>query len=257
VVLPSSSLAEEDKKIEGISEPVVLPSSSLAEEDKKIEGISEPVVLPSSSLAEEDKKIEGLSDKGPVSGSVPLEESKGSETETGDQMVAFQAGLIVTGDTVSEHVDLPSSSLGTEEEDMEGLPEKGPISSSVPLEESNCPKAEMGDRIDASQAGGILPQDVSEDIDLPSSSMVAEKNIEDSSDMGPVGSSITLEESKVSEAEIVDQMTVSRVCGTVPGNALENMDLPQCSSATEGENIEGLSEKDPVGSSVAMEESNN
>jgi hypothetical protein len=103
-----------------------------------------------------------------------------------------------------------------------------------------------------------LPQeDVSEDIDLPSSSMVAEKNVEDSSDMGPVGSSITLEESKVSEAEIVDQMTVSRVCGTVPGNALENMDLPQCSSATEGENIEGLSEKDPVGSSVAMEESNN
>uniref|UniRef100_A0A2N9E7U6 Uncharacterized protein n=1 Tax=Fagus sylvatica TaxID=28930 RepID=A0A2N9E7U6_FAGSY len=85
--------------------------------------------------------------------------------------VELQAGLIVTGDTVSEHVDLPSSSLGTEEEDMEGLPEKGPISSSVPLEESNCPKAEMGDRIDASQAGGILPQeDVSEDIDLPSSS---------------------------------------------------------------------------------------
>jgi hypothetical protein len=142
---------------ESISEPVVLPSSSLAEEDKKIEGISEPVVLPSSSLAEEDKKIEGLSDKGPVSGSVPLEESKGSETETGDQMIAFQAGLIVTGDTVSEHVDLPSSSLGTEEEDMEGLPEKGPISSSVPLEESNCPKAEMGDRIDASQVGGLLP----------------------------------------------------------------------------------------------------
>ena len=103
-----------------------------------------------------------------------------------------------------------------------------------------------------------MPQeDISEDIDLPSSSMVAEKNVEDSSDMGPVGSSITLEESKGSEAEIVDQMTVSQVCGTVPGNALENMDLPQCSSATEGENIEGLSEKDPVGSSVAMEESNN
>uniref|UniRef100_A0A2N9GEX8 Uncharacterized protein n=1 Tax=Fagus sylvatica TaxID=28930 RepID=A0A2N9GEX8_FAGSY len=72
--------------------------------------------------------------------------------------------------------------------------------------------------------------------------MAAENNVEDSSDMGPVGSSITLEESKDQKAEIVDQLNVSQVCGTVPRNALENMDLPQCSSATEGENIEGLSE---------------
>ncbi len=173
--LPVSSSATEGENVEGLSEKGSVDSSKAVDESKGSEAeevnqivvsqhsslvpesISEPVVLPSSSLAEEDKKIEGLSDKGPVSGSVPLEESKGSETETGDQMIAFQAGLIVTGDTVSEHVDLPSSSLGTEEEDMEGLPEKGPISSSVPLEESNCPKAEMGDRIDASQVGGLLP----------------------------------------------------------------------------------------------------
>lgn len=103
-----------------------------------------------------------------------------------------------------------------------------------------------------------MPQeDILEVIDLPSSSMVAEKNVEDSSDVGPVGSSIALEESKGSEAEIVDQMNVSQVGEIESGNALENMDLPQCSSATEGENIEGLSEKEPVGSSVAMEESNN
>lgn len=103
-----------------------------------------------------------------------------------------------------------------------------------------------------------MPQeDISEDIDLPSSSMVAEKNVEDSSDMGLVGSSIALEESKGSEAEIVDQTNVSQVGEIESGNALENMDLPQCSSTTEGENIEGLSEKEPVGSSVAMEESNN
>ena len=34
--------------------------------------------------------------------------------------------------------------------------EKGPISSSVPLEEPKSPKAEMGDSIDASQVGGLL-----------------------------------------------------------------------------------------------------
>ena len=63
-----------------------------------------------------------------------------------------------------------------------------------------------------------MPQeDIAEDIDLPSSSMAAENNVEDSSDMGPIGSSITLEESKGSEAEIVDQLNVSQVCGTVPG----------------------------------------
>lgn len=103
-----------------------------------------------------------------------------------------------------------------------------------------------------------MPQeDISEDIDLPSSSTVAEKNGVDSSDMVPVGNSIALEESKGSEAEIVDQMNVSQVGEIVSGNALDNVDLPQCSSATEGESIEGLSEKEPVGSSVAMDESNN
>lgn len=276
-----------DENIEGLSEKgpdnsiVSMGESNCSkpEMDDQMDAVdsSEAVDESKGSEAEVYKKLDGLSDKGSISGSAPVVESKDSETEMGDQMVAFQAGLIISGNAVSEHMDLPSSSLGME---AEGLPEKGPISSSVPLEESKSPKAEMGekgpisssvpleepkspkaemgDSIDASQVGGILPQeDILEVIDLPSSSMVAEKNVEDSSDVGPVGSSIALEESKGSEAEIVDQMNVSQVGEIESGNALENMDLPQCSSATEGENIEGLSEKEPVGSSVAMEESNN
>ncbi|XP_042967080.1 uncharacterized protein LOC122300466 isoform X2 [Carya illinoinensis] len=285
VDLPICPSATESENVDGLlemgpggsSEAVNVSKGLEAEEAQQIDvsehsglllsSISEHVVLPSVSLEEEDKKISF--DKDPVTSSVPLEETHGSEAEMGDQMEASQACLIVPENTVSENMDLPSSSLRTEKEETEGLTEKGPVSS---LEESFCPEAEMCGGDGASQVCGTLPQEnISEDIDLPSSSMAEEKKVEDSnmcsvsssaaleekkvedSNMCSIGSSAALEESK---AEMDDQIMVSHVCGIVPGKASENMDLPHSPSATEVGNIEGLSEKGPVDSLVAVEESN-
>lgn len=168
-ICPSATESEND----GLSEMGSVDSSEAvngskgleAEEGQQIDvskhselllaSISGHVVLPSASLEEEEKKIKGLFEKDPVS-SLPLMGTHGSEAEMGDQMEASQVCLIVPENTVSENMDLPSSSLGTEKEEIEGLTEKGPISS---LEESFCPEAEMGDRDDASQVGGVL-QDI-------------------------------------------------------------------------------------------------
>ncbi|KAF5452399.1 hypothetical protein F2P56_027401 [Juglans regia] len=288
VDLPICPSATESENVDGLSEMGPVGSSEAvnvskgleAEEAQQIDvsehsglllaSISEHVILPSVPLEEEDKKISF--DKDPVTSSVPLEESDGSEAEMGDQMEASQACPIVPENTVSENMDLPSSSLRTEKEETEGLTEKGPVSS---LEESFCPEAEMCGRDGASQVCGTLPQEnISENIDLPSSTMVEEKKVEDSnmrsvgssaaleekkvedSNMRSVGSSAALEESKGYKAKMDDQIMVSQVCGIVPGKASENMDLPHSPSATEVGNIEGLSEKGPVGSLVAGEESN-
>ncbi|XP_041000945.1 chromatin structure-remodeling complex protein SYD isoform X4 [Juglans microcarpa x Juglans regia] len=288
VDLPICPSAAESENVDGLSEMGPVGSSETVNVSKELEAeeaqqidvsehsglllasISEHVILPSVPLEEEDKKISF--DKDPVTSSVPLEESDGSEAEMGDQMEASQACLIVPENTVSENMDLPSSSLRTEKEETEGLTEKGPVSS---LEESFCPEAEMCGRDGASQVCGTLPQEnISENIDLPSSTMVEEKKVEDSnmrsvgrsaaleekkvedSNMCSVGSSAALEESKGYKAEMDDQIMVSQDCGIVPGKASENMDLPHSPSATEVGNIEGLSEKGPVGSLVAGEESN-
>lgn len=171
VGLPVCSSATKSENVEGSSEKSAVDSSetvieskgSEAEEGKRIDvsqhsllmpkSISEAVVQPSSSLAKEDKKIKDLLVKGPVTSSVPREESKGSEVEMGDQMDALQTGLIAPENTV---LDLPSSSLGTEEEETEVFLEKVSVSSLAPLEESICSEAEMGDRINVSQVGDLL-----------------------------------------------------------------------------------------------------
>lgn len=176
VGLPVCSSATESENVEGSSEKSAVDSSeavneskgSEAEEDNRIDvsqdsllmpkSISEAVVRPSSSLAKEDKKIKDLLDKGPVTSSVPWEETKGSEVEMDDQMDALQTGLIAPENTVLEHMNLPSSSLGTEEEETEVFLEKGPVSSLARLEDSICSEAEMGDRINVSQVGELLPR---------------------------------------------------------------------------------------------------
>jgi hypothetical protein len=137
------SEAEEGNRIDVSQHSLLMPKS-----------ISEAVVRPSSSLAKEDKNIEDLLVKVPVTSSVPREETKGSEVEMGDQMDELQTGLIAPENTV---LDLPSSSLGTEEEGTEVFLEKGPVSSLAPLEESICSEAEMDDRINVSQVGDLLP----------------------------------------------------------------------------------------------------
>jgi hypothetical protein len=175
VGLPVCSSATKSENVEGSSEKSAVDSSESVNESKWSEAeegngidvsqhsllmpksISEAVVRASSSLAKEDKKIEDLLDKGPVTSSVPQEETKGSEVEMGDQMDALQTGLIAPENTVSEHMDLPSSSLGTEEKETQVFLEKGPVSSLAPLEESICSEAEMGDRINVSQVGELLP----------------------------------------------------------------------------------------------------
>ena len=124
--------------------------------------------------AEVYKKLDGLSYKGSISGSALVVESKDSESEMGDQMVAFQAG------------------------EAEGLPEKGPISSSVPLEESNSPKAEM------SEKGPIRSSAPLEESKSPKAEM---------GEKGPISSSAPLEESKSPKAEMGDSIDASQVGG--------------------------------------------
>ena len=182
---------------------------------------SEAVDESKGSEAEVYKKLDGLSDKGSICGSAPVVESKDSETEMGDQMVAFQAGLTISGNAVSEHMDLPSSSLGTE---AEGLPEKGPISSSVPLEESNSPKVEMGEK------GPISSSIPLEESKSPKAEM---------GEKGPFGSSVPLEESKSPKAEMGEKGPFG---SSVP---LEESNSPKAE----------MSEKGPISSSAPLEES--
>lgn len=227
-----------------------------------LENKSENIDMPSSSIVVE-KRIED-SDVGPVGSSVAVEESKGCKAEMDDGMTVCQ----VPGNA-SENMDLAQCSSATEGESIEGLSEKGPVGSLVAVEESNdqvnvshdcgvvreenipedihMPSSSIGTGEEKVEDSSVREENLSEDIHMPSSSIATEEEKVEHSNISPVASSVALEESKGSEAQ---------VCETVPENVSKTLDLPERPSATEGENIEGLSEKGPIGSLVATEKSN-
>ena len=103
-------------------------------------------------------------EKGQLTPSCVGSEDKGDPMlETVNSVVAESSNA----DNLKDHDEMPlppeiqSSEGGVEVHNMEvdpsEGPEKVPVSSSVPLEDSKCPEAEMGDAIDASEVGGILP----------------------------------------------------------------------------------------------------
>jgi hypothetical protein len=109
---------------------------------------------------------EAPSDKGQLAASCVREDKEDPMFETVHSFVAEST----TADVVpKDHDEMPlppeiQSSEGDcvevhnmEVDPSEGLSEKGSVSSSVPLEDSKCPEAEMGDAIDASEVCGILP----------------------------------------------------------------------------------------------------
>lgn len=94
---------------------------------------------------------------------VGSEDKEDPMLETVNSVVAESSNA----DNLRDHDEMPlppeiqSSEGGVEVHNMEvdpsEGPEKVPVSSSVPLEDSKCPEAEVGDAIVASEVGGILP----------------------------------------------------------------------------------------------------
>lgn len=93
---------------------------------------------------------------------VGSEDKEDPMLETVNSVVAESSNA----DNLRDHDEMPlppeiQSSEGVEVHNMEvdpsEGPEKVPVSSSVPLEDSKCPEAEVGDAIVASEVGGILP----------------------------------------------------------------------------------------------------
>ena len=98
-----------------------------------------------------------------VASCVGSEDKEDPMLETVNSVVAesSNAGNLKDHDEMPLPPEIQSSEGGVEVHNMEvdpsEGPEKVPVSSSVPLEDSKSPEAEMGDAIDASEVGGILP----------------------------------------------------------------------------------------------------
>ncbi|KAJ0092549.1 hypothetical protein Patl1_25555 [Pistacia atlantica] len=91
-----------------------------------------------------------------------------------------------------------------------------------------------------------MPEGLSKDLDLPSSSMVIEEEkIEGSSEKDPVSSLVLVEDSKGSVGEAGNQMNVSLDAAVVQENLSEDPGRP-LSSMVEVEKIDDSSEKDIV-----------
>lgn len=222
--------------------------------------LSEDIHLPSSSKKHENE-MAANSAMGPDAFLVAVDESEGSEAQV--------SGILRGGDS-SEDIHLPSSSKVSQEEKDEDS-DIAPAADQVPLEESKGSEAQVEKDEDSSdiapaadqgpveeskgyeaQVCGIVPGSISEHLDLPHSlSATGGENIEGFSKTGPSDSLVAIEESNGSKQE----MNSSLVGKILPDNVPENIDLPVCLSATESENVEDPSNKGPVDSSEAVDES--
>ncbi|KAL5848130.1 hypothetical protein ACOSQ4_006143 [Xanthoceras sorbifolium] len=150
----------EEETIEGCAEKDPISNLAALEDSKAFAveadnktNVSQGGALPenlgllSSSLATEEETTEGCSEKDPVSNLVAQMDSKECVAEAYDKM--DQGGVM-------PEMGLPSSSLATEEEKMEGWSEK-----EVSLDNLEGSVAE--DQKDVCQAGGAVPENISEE----------------------------------------------------------------------------------------------
>ncbi|XP_024039562.1 chromatin structure-remodeling complex protein SYD isoform X2 [Citrus clementina] len=260
--LPSLSSATKEEKIDGSldkdpdSNLVVLEDSkgSIGDQmDCCQSGVVVPENLsdfcqPSSSLAPWEAKIDGSSEKDPVSSQSVLEGSKETVAEAGDQM-----DISIMPEKLPEHLGIPAS-LATPEEKTEGS-EKDPDSSFAAQEDPKESVVEAGDQMGVSLGGATVMEKSSEDLVTPPLSLANEEEMIEGFDNDPTGISMAVMDSKECAAEAADQMCVSDGCVVVTEKLSEDLGLNPSSSETKEKKIEGSSEKDPVNSSVTVEDS--
>ncbi|XP_062108563.1 chromatin structure-remodeling complex protein SYD [Humulus lupulus] len=211
--------------VENVVDNTNPPPSSSVTEVEKIEASSVR------SPEEMEEKIEGSSEKGPANLSVQLEGSKDLESNMESTMEACQVVGDISDNLGSDTLDLPSSSLVSEEEQIDGSNDKCLVNSSGTL---------------PSLAGGILPENCSQLMNRPPSSMeVDEGNI-------GIDSSVGLAELEGSKDEVIDQMAVSHGDQVIPQNVADTVD--QCSSPSTEVRVEDSFEKCQVDCSVAQGE---
>ncbi|PQQ19405.1 chromatin structure-remodeling complex protein SYD isoform X2 [Prunus yedoensis var. nudiflora] len=222
------------------TESVIVPSSSAAVKEGKIECSSErgpvnrSIVLGETS--EDLEKTECSSEKDQDGSSVQLDEPNGKDDEMDHQMETPRYSGDLPDCIVSESVD--------SEEKIHGLSEKDPVSSLAPQVESKVSEPEMGDHLDASKVGVILLEEaISENVDLPASSIKTEGKEVVGPSEGKVGCSV-MEGSKTPVAEMVPQVNASDACERLP-----------VTLAIGGDSVEGLSDARPIDSSKSLEES--
>ncbi|GAY36040.1 hypothetical protein CUMW_019990 [Citrus unshiu] len=260
--LPSLSSVTKEEKIDGSldkdpdSNLVVLEDSkgSIGDQmDCCQSGVVVPENLsdfcqPSSSLAPWEAKIDGSSEKDPVSSQSVLEGSKETVAEAGDQM-----DISIMPEKLPEHLGIPAS-LATPEEKTEGS-EKDPDSSFAAQEDPKESVVEAGDQMGVSLGGVTVMEKSSEDLATPPLSLANEEEMIEGFDNDPTGISMAVMDSKECAAEAADQMCVSDGCVVVTEKLSEDLGLNPSSSETKEKKIEGSSEKDPVNSSVTVEDS--
>ncbi|XP_016647529.1 PREDICTED: chromatin structure-remodeling complex protein SYD isoform X2 [Prunus mume] len=262
VIVPSSSAAVKEGKIECSSErgpvnrSIVLGETSedLVTDNMVVSRVGvfvpknmlEAAVQPLSTLTKEQQKTQCSSEKDQDGRSVQLDEPNGKEDEMDHQM-----------ETPRYSGDLPDcivSESGDSEEKIPGLSEKDPVSSLAPQVESKVSEPEMGDHLDASKVGVMLLEEaISENVDLPASSIETEGKEVVCPSEGKVGCSVMEEGSKTPVAEMVPQVNASDACESVQEIVSENMDLPLVTSTIVGDSVEGSSDAVPIGSSKSPE----
>ncbi|XP_044485654.1 chromatin structure-remodeling complex protein SYD-like isoform X2 [Mangifera indica] len=267
---PSSSIVIEKGKIEGSSTKDLVGSLVSMEDSKgsvgeaaeqidvsqggdvKQENLLKDLDLPSSSIVIEGEKIKESLEKELVHSLASLEDLKGSVGETSNRM-NVSLGVRCVQETLSEDLSLPLTSLMVEEEKIDGSSEKDVVSNLLSAEDSKASVDEAGEQIGVSQ-GDIMPENLSNELDLPSSSMATEEKIEGSPEKDPLSSLVSVEDSKGSVGEAGEQIDISQCGDIMPKNLSKDLDLPSSSMVIEDENFEESSEKDPGSSLVSVED---
>nr|XP_034930331.1 chromatin structure-remodeling complex protein SYD-like isoform X4 [Populus alba] len=257
-VLPSSPLVGEEEKDsrssdQGLAGSSIEPEmSSVAQLTSKkdvsnadvivSEITPEHTVLPQSSLEAEENLKGSLENDLACHPVVPGEE-KGSEAEIDDQM-----GILKVSESAPEIFDpRPSSLVLEEEEQVKGSSENGAPCHSVIQQKSGGLEAEAGEQLDASHGDTLVPENASENMVSPRSSLASEAPmVEGSLEKDTFGSSVVLEASKGS-ATIEDQAIPSQVDGIMPET---NVGLPSSFIGMQESEIKSSSENQ-VDSSVA------
>ncbi|KAL9401079.1 hypothetical protein Peur_004928 [Populus x canadensis] len=259
MVLPSSPLVGEEEKDnrsfdQGLAGSSIEPEmSSVAQltSEKDVSNADvivseitpEHTVLPQSSLEAEENFKGSLENDLACHPVVPGEE-KGSDAEIDDQM-----GIPKVSESAPEILDpQPSSLVLEEEEQVKGSSENGAPCHSVILQKSGGLEAEAGEQLDASHADTLVPENASENMVSPRSSLGSEAPmVEGSLEKDTFGSSVVLEASKGS-ATNEDQAIPSQVDGIMPEI---NVGLPSSFIGMQESEIKSSSENHQVDSSVA------
>ncbi|XP_011034240.1 PREDICTED: chromatin structure-remodeling complex protein SYD-like isoform X2 [Populus euphratica] len=172
----------------------------------------EHTVLPQSSL-EAEENLKGSSENDLACHPVVPGEEKGSEAEIDDQM-----GIQKVSERAPEILDRQPSSLVLEEEEQDkGSSKNGAPCHSVTLQKSGGLEAEAGEQLDASHADTLVPENASENMVSPRSSLASEAPmIEGSLEKDTFGFSVVLEASKGSatnEDQAIDGIMPSSLIG--------------------------------------------